>query len=356
MVLTGVLLVGGAYTIARMHSGRLDVDVASRPSAVASAVRSVLPLPVGLGTTLALEPGRGRWKVPVGPAFLAAIVGILGVIGTLTISHGLQDALENPARAGVTWDAVVVPGSNDYGDAADELAPTFLDALAASDDAVDVGVIGRMVLPVDDVGIAFFDVKPVKGGIELVATKGSAPRAQDEVALGPATAEQLGVDIGATVTVEGRSTHRLRVVGIALFPDEVHSGFTEGAWITPGLMAQIGDPTDVERALGIEQFGAVRWADGVNAAAAVADLQSQLGPERFAHAAELPPELENLKRVRSVPLILVAFLVALAVSALAHQLVTTARRRRRDFAVLRSIGFTRRMTSTMVLSQAPSWE
>ena len=127
VVLTGVLLVGGAYTIARMHSGRLDVDEASRPSAVASAVRSVTPLPVGLGTTLALEPGRGRWKVPVGPAFLAAIVGILGVIGTLTISHGLQDALDNPARAGVTWDAVVVPGSNDYGDAADELAPTFLD-------------------------------------------------------------------------------------------------------------------------------------------------------------------------------------------------------------------------------------
>ena len=244
------------------------------------------------------------------------------------------------------------PEANDYGDAADELAPTFLDALAASEDAVDVGVIGRMVLPVDDVGVAFFDVKPVKGGIELVATKGSAPRAEDEVALGRATAEQLGVDIGATVTVEGRSTHRLRVVGIALFPNEVHSGFTEGAWITPELMAQIGDPTDVERALGIEQFGAVRWADGVDAAAAVADLQSQLGPERFAHAAELPPELENLKRVRSVPLILVAFLVALAVSALAHQLLTTARRRRRDFAVLRSIGFTRRMTSTMVLSHS----
>ena len=68
--------------------------------------------------------------------------------------------------------------------------------------------------------------------------------------------------------------------------------------------------------------------------------------------AEVPPELENLKRVRSVPTVLVVFLVLLAVSSLAHVLVTSVRRRRGEFAVLRSLGFTRGMTFGVVSSQS----
>jgi predicted lysophospholipase L1 biosynthesis ABC-type transport system permease subunit len=132
----------------------------------------------------------------------------------------------------------------------------------------------------------------------------------------------------------------------------VHSGFTEGAWITPGLMAEIGEPYDVERALGTEQLAVVRWAEGVDPGAALAAIQSRVGPERVAAPADLPPELLNLERVRSVPLILVGFLVVLAISALAHQLIASVRRRQRDFAVLRSIGFTRPMIATIVMSQS----
>jgi ABC-type lipoprotein release transport system permease subunit len=352
VALTAVLIGAGAYAVAHLHGGRPDADKAARPSAVATALRAHTPVAVGLGTTLAFEPGRGRRRVPVGPALLGAVVGVLSIVGTLTIDHGLQDALHNPERAGVTWDASVLPGDGDYGERVDELEQAFLDDVAASDDVDDVAVIGRLVLPADEVGTAFFDVKPVKGDLDLVATDGAAPRADDEVALGPATADQLGVGIGDVVTVRGRSTRQLRVVGLALFPHEVHSRFTEGAWITPGLMAEIGEPYDVERALGTEQLAVVRWAEGVDPGAALAALQRRVGPERVAAPAELPPELLNLERVRSVPMILVGFLVVLAISALAHQLITSGRRRQRDFAVLRSIGFTRPMIATIVMSQS----
>jgi ABC-type lipoprotein release transport system permease subunit len=353
VVLTAVLIGAGAYAVAHLHGGRLDAAEAARPSAVATAARAHTPLAVGLGMTFAFEPGRGRRRVPVGPALLGAVAGVLGIVGTLTIDRGLQDALHNPERAGVTWDASVLPAGSDYGERADAVEPGFLDDLAASDDVDDVAVIGRAVLPVDEVvGIAFFDVKPVEGDIDLVVTDGAAPHADDEVALGPATADQLGVEIGDVVTVRGRSTRHLRVVGLALLPHEVHSGFTEGAWITPDLMVEIGDAYDVERELGTEQLGVVRWTEGVDPGVALAALQRRVGPGRIAAPAQLPPELLNLERVRSVPLVLLGFLVVFAIAALAHQLITSGNQRRRDCAVLRSIGFTRPMMATIVMSQS----
>ncbi len=78
--------------------------------------------------------------------------------------------------------------------------------------------------------------------------------------------------------------------------------------------------------------------------------------DRAVAAAELPPELLNLKRVRTVPPVLMTFLVRLAISALGHVLVTSIQRRRRNSAVLRSIGFTRRMTATVVGSHSTSVE
>jgi ABC-type lipoprotein release transport system permease subunit len=58
--------------------------------------------------------------------------------------------------------------------------------------------------------------------------------------------------------------------------------------------------------------------------------------------AEVPPELSNLRNVRTLPVVLAAVLAVLAVAALGHVLLTSARRRRREFAVLRALGLTRR--------------
>jgi predicted lysophospholipase L1 biosynthesis ABC-type transport system permease subunit len=143
------------------------------------------------------------------------------------------------------------------------------------------------------------------------------------------------------------------IVGESLFPQEVHSGFTEGLWVTPAAFRAIAPPTNVEKQEGPEQFAAIRWRDGVSVHAARAHLEQTMGrSDRGISVAEVPPELLNLKRVRSVPAILVTFLVLLAVSTLAHVLVTSVSRRRGEFAVLRSLGFTRRQTSTIVVTQS----
>ena len=141
---------------------------------------------------MAFESGKGRRSVPVRPALLGAIAGVLGIVGTFTVEHGLDDALANPERAGVTWDATVLAGEHDYTDRS-TAAPAFVDELGSRRDASDVAILGRSVLDVDGAGVAVFDVKPVRGSMSLVVTDGRAPASADEAAIGPATAEQLGL-------------------------------------------------------------------------------------------------------------------------------------------------------------------
>ena len=59
--------------------------------------------PVVVGARFALEPGRGRAAVPVRPALLGAVAGVLGVLAAFTFSAGVSDAAANPARFGQTW-------------------------------------------------------------------------------------------------------------------------------------------------------------------------------------------------------------------------------------------------------------
>lgn len=120
-----------------------------------------------------------------------------------------------------------------------------------------------------------FAVTPVVGGIDLVPVAGRAPAAPDEAAIGPASADQLGVGLGDVVSV-GADSQPLRVVGEALFPPDVHAGFTEGLWVTPATMARVAPPAGDE---GSTWSVALRWDDDTDVEAAVADLRAALGDD-----------------------------------------------------------------------------
>jgi ABC-type lipoprotein release transport system permease subunit len=65
-----------------------------------------------------------------------------------------------------------------------------------------------------------------------------------------------------------------------------------------------------------------------------------------------PTDVQNLGRVGSLPDVLAGLLALLAASALAHLLVTSIRQRRRDLAVLKTLGFVRSQVSAAVAWQA----
>ena len=165
------------------------------------------------------------------PALIGAMVGVLGVVGAMTIDHGLSEALTHPARAGVTWDAAITPSPADTSVPRSPARESH--AIAAVRDVSDVAVVSRQVSEVaGTAGVQIFAIEPKIGSVALETTKGTGPKHDDEAAIGPQTARLLGVGIGDTITV-GSLPHRVRIVGEALFPCDVHASFDEGIWLTP---------------------------------------------------------------------------------------------------------------------------
>ena len=91
----------------------------------------------------------------------------------------------------------------------------------------------------------------------------------------------------------------------------------------------------------------VAFAQGREAIARIADR---------AHVGIMPVSLasglDDLRPVRRLPLVLAGLLGLAAAAALGHALVTSIRRRRRDLAVLKTLGFVRRQVSATVAWQA----
>jgi ABC-type lipoprotein release transport system permease subunit len=338
LVVLGTALVGFRSTVVRSTAPR-------RRPGIAAWVRRVAPVTVGLGTTMALERERRRGGAPVAPALLAAVVGVLGVVGTMQIDHGLDDALDHPERAGVTWDAGVAAIDSDYTETG--VSRELTDLVSRAPDVRDIGVVDRALVDVDGTGVPTFAVHPPEGvpstSISLAILDGRAPAAPGEAAIGPHTAEQLGVGMGDEVTV-GDGDQRARIVGEALFPSDVHSEFDEGLWVTqPDLLAAVPPTGPGFVGNGIARMVAVDFRAGADAEPATFALAEVVGDRAFeVLPAEVPPELSNLRNVRTLPVVLAVVLAVLAVTALGHVLLTSARRRRRDFAVLRALGLTRR--------------
>jgi ABC-type antimicrobial peptide transport system permease subunit len=130
-------------------------------------------------------------------------------------------------------------------------------------------------------------------------------------------------------------------VGEALFPSDVHATFDEGLWLD-GEGFDRAAPAELNEVDGVQRQVAIEVADGASEEEVVAALQASVGDQfQELGPALTPVELTNLENVRTLPWVLAGFLALLAVGALGHVLATAARRRRKDFAVLRALGLTR---------------
>ena len=87
---------GSAAAAALALTARHRRAVPRRSRVAAAAAAAGLGVPVVVGARFALEPGRGRAAVPVRPALLGAVAGILGVLAAFTFSAGVSDAAANP--------------------------------------------------------------------------------------------------------------------------------------------------------------------------------------------------------------------------------------------------------------------
>lgn len=97
----------------------------------------------------------------------------------------------------------------------------------------------------------------------------------------------------------------------------------------------------------------IRNRPGADAAAALSALQQpHSGVEQDVQRPTPPLDVASLGQIGALPRVLAGLLAFLAASTLAHLLVTSIRRRRRDIAVLKALGFVRRQVSAVVAWQA----
>ena len=185
----------------------------------------------------------------------------------------------------------------------------------------------------------------IKGRIGPVVTKGRAPERLDEILLSSRLMDRLGVHIGDSVEARDRHSMRMRVVGRGVLPENgVDVGPRPDAAMTFQAYKRLNPQTRVG------DFEA-RIAPGPGKQATLARLERQ-----YAHPAPGPPQtVADFGGVRNLPVVVSALLAAIAAAALAHTLVTAIRRRRRQLAVLKTLGFDRRQLLATVAWQASTF-
>jgi len=293
------------------------------------------PVTATSGVRLATDPGHGRSAVPVRSAITACAVAAATVAGALCFSASLGHLLDSPRLYGWNWD-LEVGDLIDSTNAATVLAGQPAVAAFSQGASTDVGV------DAERVGALAMD--PGKGSVGPVVLSGRVPQAADEILLGSRT--DPGVALGGTVDVHvGAVSRRMRLVGRGVLPilgDTAHLG--TGAWLTfAGLRTLLGDR------LGVPDTFLVRTAG--DPAAARTSLLKTFGPQGVIESA--PPQgLVGFGDLNALPLVVAGVLAAGAVATLAHAVATAVRRRRRELAILRTLGFVGRQMALTVAWQA----
>lgn len=118
-------------------------------------------------------------------------------------------------------------------------------------------------------------------------------------------------------------------------------------------LSRLTDPDD-DDGTDIDVFTVVPGTDLVALARPFAELQPGSSPEQLAReaAGTRPDEFTRLDEVHALPWLLAAFLGLIAVTATMALLVTAVRRRRHDFAVLRTEGLDGAGLRAIVVAQA----
>lgn len=338
----------------------------ARTSRVVGTAASVGMSPSAVtGLRLALEPGDGTTAVPVRSAMVASTIATVTVVAALTFGAGLRTLLDSPDLYGWNWDSAIFDQSG-YGNLSIAGAHELLDGQAEiagwsgayfGADSVD----GRN-LPLLGMEPGSDVVPPLLSGRMIVA--------EDEIVLGSATADALGKHVGDDVQIGvGSDVDMLRVVGTATLPaigigHGAHTSLGVGALVVPdrvpGFDRQVageGPPGTTVGPLGPPVMF-VRFApdaDAEKATALVSDAAVTIG--QYPGSAHLlspqrSAEIVNSSEVGRVPALLAAALGAAAAVSLAVALTASVRRRRRDFALLQTLGFTRRQLAASVGWQA----
>jgi hypothetical protein len=339
-----VLLVGAGATaavvaVAAAMGGLVERPLRpparSAPWPSVARLLAALSVPAAAGLRVAgRRRGGANWLA------IAAVAAAVSAIGAAAVFvHSLERVETTPVRYGAAWQFAANFSSPD------KVAATV--ASVRADPLIAAAATLNSTEPLDLPGIGrswMMSVDPLKGEYRLPVVAGRVPTADDEVALGPATMRDLGVHIGDVVPAMSlppqggaagdapTTIGPFRVVGEVLLNDG-------DLWVGPGRGLLLTHAAHLAIDSGATGGDVVVTAvPGVPRERLIADLFARFG------ALVVPQPQVDLARyhlISAMPWLLAAVTVLLAVAAFAHALVVSVRGARRQYAVLRALGFSR---------------
>jgi ABC-type lipoprotein release transport system permease subunit len=365
-VVAAVLLLAlwPTWRASQVHADRVRGDqlVTSHAAVGAAVARTGAPPSVLIGVRNALERGRGRSSVPVATALLGTVMAVAALVAATIFGASLTNLLTTPRLYGENWqvsfDGVTTKQLH-------HVLATLEANLAVT--GVTYGGVGKY-LQVGDVAVQSVYVTVAKGPMVFSLVSGHHPTGAGQIDLGQTVLKQAKLHVGSRVEVtvvntKGVSRRQVfRVVGTVAIPPILGiGGLGNGAVISIHALevlacgrgpAQSTCANEVSQKIATDNDWGVLVAvrPGLKGRATVAGLERK-------YAADLdvpirPTNLVNFGQAVDFPLLLEATLVLFGAAALAHVLIVSVTRRRRQFALLKVLGFVHHQVRTAMCWQA----
>jgi hypothetical protein len=298
---------------------------------------SRLPHQMRLGFEAALVPLRSAGGAAARAALIAAIVSVGALVALSTFGASLHHLLGSPALQGWSFDAAISNG--------DVTLDDLHRSLEGMQDDPAVSRVAWVTLAFVQIAGTPFEAyvfDPDAGEVHPTMRSGRPPLADDEIAVGEDLLRGSHLSVGDRVAVGGPGGEaRLVIVGAATYP-EIGNNSDLGTGISITRAAA--------RRVGAEEHGAVALVR-LSSGHVVRDLQRYVRDGAELVTPFRPPRVRNLEQVGSLPWALAALAAILGLLAVGHGLWSSVRARRRDLAVLASIGFRPRDLRAVLLWQ-----
>lgn len=318
------------------------------------AAASGLPAPAVEGMRFALDPGAGRNGVPVRSAILGTALAMTVVVATVIFGASLDTLVSHPALYGWNWTYALSAGNPTY------IPQQHAAALLGHDPDVAAWTgVYFATLKIDGQTVPVIGASP-HAPVAPPILSGHSLDTPEQVVLGAVTLAQLHKHLGDTVEVRSAATKpaRLRIVGTATLPSlgingSLHTEMGTGALLSYKLIPDGASNPSSNQAAGPNNIF-VRLRPGANPVTARHTLQRLVpaGNGGVVASVQRPAEIVNYRTMGNTPTYLGAALATGAIVALGLTLLASVRRRRRDLALLKTFGFTRRQLAAVVAWQA----
>jgi predicted lysophospholipase L1 biosynthesis ABC-type transport system permease subunit len=222
--------------------------------------------------------------------------------------------------------------------------------LADAPGVAAISVACTQSVEVDGHPVSAWAIESLRGAIGPEVVAGRAPRGASEIALGSVTLDAANKKIGDTVRVEAQGgDRRYRIVGRVVLPTlstESLQPLADGASFTLAGLRPILAPGEFET-----HFLLVKARSGADIGALERRARA-IPRSKNTGTPSIPVEVDRLRQINLFPAILAILLTTLALVAVGHALVTSVRRRRREIALLKTMGFGRRQVGATIAWQA----